>query len=91
MDAGGGARGPGRCFGWFLRQETQERVCKLPAMRWESGEAAGEDGQRTAIGEQVLRSPGLGVGGSGGGGEMREWEDWGLDPRGSGGDLSEQR
>ena len=42
-------------------------------MRWESGEAAGEDGQRTAIGEQVLRSPGLGVGGSGGGGEMREW------------------
>ena len=50
-------------------------------MRWESGEAAGEDGQRTAVGVTGLRSPGLGVGGSGGGGEMREWEDWGLDPR----------
>ena len=65
---------------WFLRQETQEHVCKLPAMLGESGEAAGEDGQ-TAIGVKVLRSLGLGVGGSGGGGDMREWGGWGLDPR----------
>lgn len=50
LDAGGAARGPGWCFGWFLRQETQEHVCKLPAVRWESGEVAGEDGQRPAIG-----------------------------------------
>lgn len=80
---------PREVYVWFLRQETQEHVCKLPAMRGERGEAAGEDGQ-TAIGVKVLRSPGLGVGGSGGGGEMREWEGWGLDPRREWGHFSEQ-